>query len=178
MHINEDPNLFDSRDYKKLAQQTSPTSSVFDSKEKIDYWKKWSPIGCRDFHTLQLFQKHNIPAYLSGCLTLSLQRTIKESTRNREVYVVDVHAQYPSLFQELVPSSIRQRAHYKTHIYTGSHEEKERVARNLMEIYQTCHYVITSRIHCAFVCLAYGTPVLFLHPDVDKDVRFQRMRLS
>ena len=44
------------------------------SPEGIAYLQKYAPIGCRDHYTLQLLQKHQIPAYFSGCLTLSLNR--------------------------------------------------------------------------------------------------------
>ena len=44
------------------------------SPEGIAYLQKHAPIGCRDHYTLQLLQKHQIPAYFSGCLTLSLNR--------------------------------------------------------------------------------------------------------
>lgn len=42
------------------------------SPEGIAYLQKHAPIGCRDQYTLQLMQQHQIPAYFSGCLTLSL----------------------------------------------------------------------------------------------------------
>ncbi len=44
------------------------------SPEGIAYLQKHAPIGCRDHYTLQLLQKHQISAYFSGCLTLSLNR--------------------------------------------------------------------------------------------------------
>ena len=46
------------------------------SPEGIAYLQKYAPIGCRDQYTLQLLQNHQIPAYFSGCLTLSLQAEV------------------------------------------------------------------------------------------------------
>ena len=43
------------------------------SPEGIAYLQKHAPIGCRDQYSLELLQKHQIPAYFSGCLTLSLE---------------------------------------------------------------------------------------------------------
>lgn len=45
------------------------------SPEGIAYLKKYAPIGCRDKYTLNLMQKHQIPAYFSACLTLSLSKS-------------------------------------------------------------------------------------------------------
>lgn len=35
----------------------------------VDYFKRWSPVGCRDQSTLDMLQKYSIPCYFSGCLT-------------------------------------------------------------------------------------------------------------
>jgi hypothetical protein len=40
-------------------------------------------------------------------------------------------------------------------------------AADLLERYASAHLVITSRLHCALPCLAFGTPVLFIPPRHD-----------
>ncbi|MGB0375629.1 MAG: polysaccharide pyruvyl transferase family protein [Flavobacteriaceae bacterium] len=40
----------------------------------IHYLQQHAPIGCRDHYTLRVLEKHQIPAYFSGCLTLSLEK--------------------------------------------------------------------------------------------------------
>ena len=42
--------------------------------EGLAYLKKHQPIGCRDFHTKTVLERHGVSAYFSGCLTLSLKR--------------------------------------------------------------------------------------------------------
>ena len=41
----------------------------------VAYLKKHQPIGCRDGYTVGLLKKHQISAYLSACVTLSLKRS-------------------------------------------------------------------------------------------------------
>lgn len=47
------------------------------SEANIAYWKEYAPIGCRDMGTYRMFQKRNIPAYYSSCITLTLGEKYK-----------------------------------------------------------------------------------------------------
>jgi len=49
-------------------------------------------------------------------------------------------------------------------------------AQALLRKYSAAKLVITSRLHCALPCLAMGTPVLLLRPDIDADPRFDGLR--
>ena len=56
------------------------------NKEGIEFLRKWGPVGCRDIGTKELLDKYDIPAYFSGCLTLTLGK--KYSTNNnRKGYI-------------------------------------------------------------------------------------------
>ncbi len=46
-------------------------------------------------------------------------------------------------------------------------EEKFNEAKRLLKIYADAELVVTSRIHVALPCLAFGTPVIFVHPNRD-----------
>src|SRR5205085_10361521 len=37
------------------------------------------------------------------------------------------------------------------------------VAEDFLKKYATAKLVVTSRLHCALPCLAFGTPVIFIH---------------
>jgi hypothetical protein len=41
----------------------------------VNYLKTHGPVGCRDFHTLNVLKEKGVPAYFSGCLTLTLKRS-------------------------------------------------------------------------------------------------------
>ena len=45
----------------------------FFTKATKEYLINHGPVGCRDLETLELLEKQKIPAYFSGCLTLTLQ---------------------------------------------------------------------------------------------------------
>jgi hypothetical protein len=51
-------------------------------KKNRDYFKKYSPIGCRDRITYDICTKCDIPVYMSYCQTLGMNRQSHASTRN------------------------------------------------------------------------------------------------
>ena len=170
MHINETVDLPQNPLFKEVHFKSS---NFFDSEEKIKYWRDHSPIFCRDEHTVNIFRRFNIPAYFSGCLTLSLNRTI--FTREPDLYIiVDSHILEKDLLEKLVPQSIRKKAIYTTHSIPTrlSTQTKLKEAQNLLELYQKAKCVITSRLHCALPSVSYGVPVVFLYSQIDNDVRF------
>lgn len=75
------------------------------------YFKQYAPIGCRSTSTIKPLEKHGIPAYHSGCLTLTLPET--EGGRSDEVLIVDAD---PGLVGQLVPSALVRRAIYVSHL--------------------------------------------------------------
>lgn len=55
----------------------------------INYFKKYQPIGCRDYYTQKTLEKYGIEAYFSACLTLSLKRSsFTKGNENREGILV------------------------------------------------------------------------------------------
>ena len=64
------------------------------NEESIDYFKKHEPIGCRDYDTASLLKSKGVHAYFSGCLTLTLGKSYKNTLTERKrkgIYFVDVH---------------------------------------------------------------------------------------
>ena len=53
--------------------------------ENLQYFKSQPPIGCRDQATVDLFQKHGIEAYFTGCLSLLFDRV---TDKNDEKYII------------------------------------------------------------------------------------------
>lgn len=123
------------------------------------------PIGARDRATLRLLRQHEIPAYYSACLTLTLPR----ATEPREDYVVacdlppDVLAALDRrTLSPLVPVSHIDR---ETRGYAARTEK----ASALLRTYARARAVVTTRLHCALPCLAMGTPVLFIRVEPDHE---------
>ncbi len=138
------------------------------SKASLDYLKQYQPIGCRDTYTRDILRNAGVDAWFSGCLTLTMKNQCKE--RTDEIVLVDV----PKPALESIPKDIQQRAvmisHSKKHHkskYTNDFDK----AQELLDLYRRCKLVITRRLHAALPCVAFGTPVYVVHPNID-DRRF------
>jgi hypothetical protein len=57
----------------------------------IEYFKQYTPIGCRDKETMAILQRNGVDAYFSGCLTLTLGEKYKTQTKTNEIYFVDTY---------------------------------------------------------------------------------------
>lgn len=58
--------------------------------KSINYFKRYEPIGCRDYNTLEMLSSKGIKAYFSGCLTLTLGLTYKHKKNNNgKIFIVD-----------------------------------------------------------------------------------------
>src|SRR5690606_28108703 len=66
--------------------------------ENIDYLKKHSPIGCRDYSTLEIMKAHDIPAYYSCCLTTTLDIGYQSKNKTDAIYFVDILYGYDKRF--------------------------------------------------------------------------------
>lgn len=138
----------------------------------IDFFKRNSPIGCRDQYTLELCMKHDIPAYLSKCLTLTLPKY--EGERNGK-YLVDFNTSLGCTF-----SDIDSGVNPLTHNVTNCRErylipERFERANELLNLYRSAEIVYTSRLHCTLPCRAFHTPVRMCHEGYSKDNRFSGM---
>jgi len=63
-------------------------SKEMTSPKFIEYFKKYEPIGCRDYYTRALLRSKGVDAYFSGCLTLTLDR--RTSKRSNEILIADL----------------------------------------------------------------------------------------
>lgn len=57
----------------------------------VNYLKAHEPIGCRDITTLAMLKKHNVQAYYSACITLTLQRSrFTQNLKRKGVIINDI----------------------------------------------------------------------------------------
>jgi len=136
-------------------------------KKSTDYYAKWGPVGCRDRATQRLLNEVGVENFFSGCLTLTLPRPPVK--RGDHVVFVHVNGDTDKLLAS-TPEHVRNRIKYRYHgvhdLQPGLLPRLERAAA-LLEEYAAASLVVTSRIHCALPCLAFGTPVLFVYPETD-----------
>lgn len=145
-----------------------PVTNAWFHPASRDYLRRFGPVGARDTDTLAMLREHDIPAYFSGCLTLTLKRN-GQAAREDYVCAVDVGQQV----------LIHLRRHTDRPVIPVTHwvppylESKDTyvLAEMLLDLYQRAHCVVTSRLHVALPCLALQTPVLLLH-ETDDSSRF------
>lgn len=160
-------------------------------KEGREWFKRHEPVGCRDIYTLRAMSDAGIEAYLSGCLTTTFLNQC--NYRTDEIYFTDVLFRVPGwstvtrtpkeflksvvqgdflkigqrkrLLGKLFTDQLLDKAISISHYHSARHTEKERfgLTEDFLKKYATAKLVVTSRLHCALPCLAFGTPVIFVH---------------
>lgn len=118
--------------------------------------REFSPIGCRDQRTLEILQKKNVDAYLNGCMTITLPKVENRDNANK-IYLVDVCDE----LVEYIPEKLKRNAEYRTHVFYDRVVTEEESMAAYEEYRQNAKLVITSRLHAAVPCAAYGIPVVY-----------------
>lgn len=126
----------------------------------VEYLNRYSPIGCRDYHTYSVMQKYNIPSYLFGCMTLTMPKVWKAIGDKDKVFCVDISDK----LKKYIPTDIQSECIYLTNAYNAgeldiSPEDKAREMYDMLT--HKAKLVITSRMHVALPCIAAGVPVIF-----------------
>jgi hypothetical protein len=137
------------------------------SDKSLAYFKQHEPIGCRDLATMAELRAEGIDAYFSACLTLTLKASASNQPR-RDILVVEPNLDVGELFRA-IPRALQDRVVFLSQQTSLRSPPALRMntAADLLERYARAHLVITSRLHCALPCLAFGTPVLFIPPRHD-----------
>lgn len=155
----------------KLSKQGLRAQQHLLTGRNLEYLKEHAskhPIGARDLSTLEALQRAGVDAYHSGCLTLTLQP--RNLPRSEAILAVDVT---PAALEQIEKRS-RAPITKLTHRISSGMSPRERIRQledHLLVSYETAHVVVTSRLHVALPCLALGTPVFFVHKNLD-DPRF------
>ena len=74
-------------------------------KERLSDLRKHQPIGCRDERTFQLMNKYGLDAYISGCVTASLNRREK-GPEDGKVFIVDAS----TALMKHIPQNLKENA--------------------------------------------------------------------
>jgi len=101
------------------------------------YLKQHTPIGCRDYATLSLLQKHGISSYFSSCLTTTLEcGTMNYQLNSQETLQLDVLQNNATHHLSSSSSS------------SLTHDEKLDMAFQQLLRYAQVKTLQSSRIHC------------------------------
>jgi hypothetical protein len=127
------------------------------SDEDAEYLKRFEPIGCRDYYTMNELRRKGVRAYIFGCLTACFPKRENLDTYEK-TFLVDVE---PEL-EDFLPDAIRTQGIRLSHIIEGKlNRDPVTDARKYYEMYRdSAALVITSRLHAAAPCAAVGIPVI------------------
>jgi hypothetical protein len=131
------------------------------SPSALAHYRDHGPIGCRDSWTCELLQSHDVNAYLSHCLSLTLPRRMPSYFAPETVFVV---SRDRKILNYLPPSIGPYK--YVSH-YTGSScfDSNLKAASQLLSLYRYhAKLVVTTLLHCALPAMAMGIPVLMVWP--------------
>ena len=139
-----------------------------------DYFLRYSPIGCRDETTYDYLVKYGIPAYINGCLTVTFPKV--SELPGKSVIFADV----PKDLLEWIPDwMLNSHIIFRTQQKNFTEEEIRdypRVFDFVRSSYdflkQNAKLVVTSRLHVALPCTAYGIPAILVKDHVDTRFSF------
>ena len=129
-------------------------------------------IGCRDEPTFRRMQKLGKRAFLSGCLSLTLDRR-PAAPENGKVFLVDA----PREIENHLPPHLRERVEYVSQSFRlerawddrETHERLRKKAEETLAKYRDeASLVVTSRLHAASPCTAMGIPVILARNYFDE----------
>lgn len=129
-------------------------------------------VGARDVATLELLEAAGIEAWLSGCLTLTLDRAdvVDDVMAPRSgLCLVDVSNGIAAHVRALRGEQGERIAHIRHDLDRAGREAQ---ALRLLRRYASAALVVTGRLHCALPCVALGTPVLLIRHADDWAHRF------
>lgn len=137
------------------------------------YLEEHGPVGCRDLSTVNYLQENGVPAYFSGCLTLTLQgnKELKKRVGGNYILCVDT----PEEIVEAIKERTDRPVYDITRMLTVSVNSVQRLelARIMLYVYHNAHCVVTPRLHVALPCVAFETPVMLVKmEDFNRRGRF------
>ncbi len=147
-----------------IEQSSQVIVDKFLSSDSRKIFKEAGQVGARDESTYEFFRSKGIDAYLSGCVTLTLQKD-KNIKKQGFILLTDVSRRV----YEFVRASTKREVIYLTNAINTSETtiaQREELAEIYLYLYQSAHCVITERLHTALPCLALETPVLLLKKSV------------
>ncbi len=127
--------------------------------EDIEYLKRYQPIGCRDQYTMEGLRKNCVDAYLNGCITLTLPKVRNGYDDKKKIYCIDLTDD----LIEKIPKELLDDCVFKNHVYMSDECEngtEEKAKEVYGEYISDAKMIVTTRMHAALPCLAFGIPVI------------------
>ncbi|WP_375432123.1 hypothetical protein [uncultured Friedmanniella sp.] len=136
--------------------------------EAVDYLRRYAPIGCRDWTTVDILLSLDVPAFFSGCLTTTVNTVFPDGERA----AADAPAGYVDVPSAGVPAGGKTYAHQYDSVRFTSFVGNVYDGIELLQTYRRTHReLVTSRLHCYLPSRSIGVPVDF-QPKNRSDPRF------
>lgn len=126
------------------------------TKQTKEFFLKYGPVGCRDMGTYNWLKSKNIPAYFSGCLTLTLQRNY-EIPKQNYILCVDVEDKIVEEIKKRTTRPVYSITRMLSPFYKA--EQRVELAKLILRLYHDAHVVVSPRLHVILPSLAMETPV-------------------
>ncbi len=137
--------------------------------DAIKYLRQYSPIGCRDWTTVDVLLSVDVPAFFSGCMTTTVSTVFPDTPHKPPP---DAEVAYVDVPPEDVPDGAPTYRHSDDGIRFRSFVANMYDAIELLETYRRRHSgLVTSRLHCYLPGRSIGVPVDF-QPKNRSDPRF------
>ncbi|CAN5376591.1 hypothetical protein BH10PSE1_BH10PSE1_11220 [soil metagenome] len=146
----------------------------------LDWLGGHAPIGCRDPTTAEIFMRHGVEAFVSGCVTLTLQPRTETPPHEKLLVVYGSGAgDLPATVLKHIPHHLLDVAEFIPHrlqeheypLSSAKQAFNERYEAHLLDRYRNeASVVLTPLLHVASPCLAMRVPVVLCRKD--RDSRF------
>ena len=134
----------------------------------IDYLKRYGPVGCRDWTTVDLLLSVGVPAFFSGCLTTTIDTVFPPLADGPPAGAPLACVDIP---EADVPVGAVSYRHSSDAVRRRPFVENVGIALDRLETYRREHSaVLTSRLHCYLPLRSIGAEVEF-RPKNRADIR-------
>lgn len=132
---------------------------AFRGRDGLDFLRAHGTVGARDLATLSFLRDNNVPAYFSGCLTLTLQRD-PEAKVEDFLLAVDLPRSTLQALRRLTTRPVIAFSTY--HEPSMTTEQRFTLAELYLLFLQSAACVVTTRLHALLPSIAFGTPALLV----------------
>lgn len=137
--------------------------------EALEYLRRYGPIGCRDWTTVDILLSVDVPAFFSGCVTTTTNTLFPDLDEGPSP---DAPVAYVDMPEGSVPPGAVIYKHSSDRVRFRSFATSVFDALDLLETYRGKHpSLVTSRLHAWLPARSLGMPVEFV-PKNRADIRF------
>ncbi|HHF0534157.1 TPA: hypothetical protein ACPHXL_003111 [Vibrio alginolyticus] len=122
-----------------------------------NYLIEKGPVGCRDTSTCDYLNSIGIPAYFSGCLTLTLVPN-KKIPKEKFILAVDLDEHAVNRIKMMSDMPVYTMSRMLSPYFNSMNRLE--IAELVLHLYQSAHCVVSPCLHVVLPCLALETSVL------------------